>query len=299
MEEENMMNDEKYSLKDFCVGQKVKYYTTNEPFKTVAQFSGTVKEIHKDYMIVDVDGLSDHCRFEPDFNLHQLVPIPVNENRVLAEKIWDRFYAPYEYTEEDHDRIVDQLYFELDSCGEAAFMMRTVLSDITNHSKQPVLSVYRGDMTETAWNELAEALDTDSNTLKDNVMLNVSLAGSCSTKKEPIIKIIENAIMNVIENSIYDFDKWYTDDFETEVYFENIGELNDTDLEIVKNDWIAWCLDGYVSEVCNTLGIEMYNVTSKYNEMLIEEIHDLVKEKLYNRICLTEREYYHKLSIQK
>ena len=176
-----MMNEGKYSLKDFHVGQEVKYYTTDSPFEKVTEFSGTVKEIHKDHMIVDIDGLSDHCRFEPGFNLNQLIPVPLDENKILAEKIWNQFYASYDYTEEDHDRFVDQLYFELDSCGESAFMMRTVLADIVNRDK---LSMYRGDMTETAWKELADVLSTNPDDLEDNIVVNVSLVkgrknGSC------------------------------------------------------------------------------------------------------------------------
>lgn len=138
-----MMNEAKYSLKDFRVGQEVKYYTTDSPFETVKELSGIVKEIQDDFMIVDIDGLSDHCWFEPGFNLHQLIPVPLDENKVLAEKIWDQFYAAYEYSDEDHDQIVDQLYFELDSYGESAFMMRTVLEDIVNCDKLPI---YKDDM---------------------------------------------------------------------------------------------------------------------------------------------------------
>lgn len=98
---------------------------------------------------------------------------------------------------------------------------------------------------------------------------------------------ITNAIKDVMSNSVCDFDNWWKDDFETEVYFETAEDfknLSDTDLEIAKYDWISWCLDGFVSEVCNLLGIKMYNTHSKYNEIILKEIHDIVKNTLFDRI---------------
>ena len=83
---------------------------------------------------------------------------------------------------------------------------------------------------------------------------------------------ITNAIKDVMSNSVCDFDNWWKDDFETEIYFETAEDfknLSDTDLEIAKYDWISWCLDGFVSEVCNLLGIKMYNTHSKYNEIIL------------------------------
>ena len=103
---------------------------------------------------------------------------------------------------------------------------------------------------------------------------------------------ITNAINDVMNNSVCDFDNWWKDDFETEIYFETTEDfknLCDTDLEIAKYDWIAWCLDGFVSEVCNLLGIEMYNTRSQYNEIILEEIHDIVKKILFKRISNMKR----------
>ena len=103
---------------------------------------------------------------------------------------------------------------------------------------------------------------------------------------------ITNTIKNVMNNLVCDFDNWWKDDFETEVYFETIEDfknLYDTDLEIAKYDWISCYLDGFVSEVCNLLGIEMYNTHSQYNEIMLEEIHDIVKEVLFNRISTIKR----------
>ena len=100
-------------------------------------------------------------------------------------------------------------------------------------------------------------------------------------------KTIIDAIESVMNDSVCNFSEWWKDDFETEIYFEDendLKNLSDTDLEIAKYDWIAWCLDGFVSEVCNILGIEMFNTHSRYNEILLEEIHDIVKDELFKRI---------------
>lgn len=103
---------------------------------------------------------------------------------------------------------------------------------------------------------------------------------------------ITNAIENAMNNSVCDFNNWWKDDFETDVYFEteeDYKNLSDTDLEIAKYDWISWYLDGFVSEVCNLLGIEMYNTHSGYNEIILEEIHEIVKDMLFNRISTMKR----------
>lgn len=98
---------------------------------------------------------------------------------------------------------------------------------------------------------------------------------------------ITNAINDVINHSTYDFDNWWKDDFETEIYFETAEDfknLCNTDLEIAKYDWISCCLNEFISKVCNLLGIETCNTHSQYNEIILEEIHDIVKDALFNRI---------------
>ena len=98
---------------------------------------------------------------------------------------------------------------------------------------------------------------------------------------------IKNAIENTMCDSRCDFNTWWKDDFETEVCFkteEDLKKLSDTDLEIAKYDWIAGRLDSFVSETCNLLGIEIYNTHSKYNEILLEEIHDIVKDMLFKKL---------------
>lgn len=50
---------------------------------------------------------------------------------------------------------------------------------------------------------------------------------------------ITNAIENAMNNSVCDFNNWWKDDFETDVYFEteeDYKNLSDTDLEIAKYD---------------------------------------------------------------
>ena len=168
-------------LCDFQVGQNVKYVTNDSPVDPVKEHMGTVKVIYDDHMIVDVPDISDHCRFEPDFNLNQLIPIPLEESKSLAEKIWEQFYAPYEkYTAEDHDRITSQLYLELEDCGENAFMLRTVLEDIVSRPQPAKLNLYRGDMTSTAWEEIADAFYVRPDDLKDNIDVHAYLVdGFC------------------------------------------------------------------------------------------------------------------------
>lgn len=98
---------------------------------------------------------------------------------------------------------------------------------------------------------------------------------------------ITNAITDVIKHSTYDFNNWWKDDFETDIYFETAEDLKnlcDTDLEIAKCDWVAYHLNEFVSEVCNLLGIETCSTHSQYNDIILEEISDIVKDALFNRI---------------
>ena len=53
----------------FKVGQKVKC-NLDEEF-----FNGTVKETYRDYIIVDIPEISDHCMFENGFNMDCVYPI--------------------------------------------------------------------------------------------------------------------------------------------------------------------------------------------------------------------------------
>lgn len=52
----------------FHVGQKVEC-RLDEKF-----YSGTVIEVHDDYIIVDVPEVSDHCWFEENFNIGCVYP---------------------------------------------------------------------------------------------------------------------------------------------------------------------------------------------------------------------------------
>lgn len=99
--------------------------------------------------------------------------------------------------------------------------------------------------------------------------------------------IIRDAAKDVMNSSVCDFENWWKDEFETEVYFEtkeDLENLSDSDLEIAKYDWIAWCLDGFVSETCNRLGIECEDTHSRLNEAMLERIQDIVKDALFEKI---------------
>lgn len=53
----------------FHVGQEVLCRMDHRPYK------GTVRKVEKDYILVDIPEISDHCRFKPDFKLDWVRPI--------------------------------------------------------------------------------------------------------------------------------------------------------------------------------------------------------------------------------
>lgn len=52
----------------YQVGQKVRCRMDGKFFK------GTIKEVHEDHLIIDIPDVSDHCWFEPGFNLCDVFP---------------------------------------------------------------------------------------------------------------------------------------------------------------------------------------------------------------------------------
>jgi hypothetical protein len=97
---------------------------------------------------------------------------------------------------------------------------------------------------------------------------------------------IIKAIHKVFDESVCDFSKWWLDDFETDYGFDTEEELKafpEDDLECVKFDWIAWVLDGFVYQTLFELGIRD-EVKTNSQTVLIEEIHDIVKEELLKKI---------------
>lgn len=54
------------------VGQEVVYIVRD--FDGTAKHRGTIKEVHENYLIVDIPAISDHCYFEEGFNLGDLYP---------------------------------------------------------------------------------------------------------------------------------------------------------------------------------------------------------------------------------
>ena len=72
----------------------------------------------------------------------------------------------------------------------------------------------------------------------------------------------------------------------------------ETEVEIIYNRFnnqehcVAQCKCGaYVQRYCINplLGIKMYNTHSKYNEIILKEIHDIVKNTLFDRIGTMKR----------
>ena len=97
---------------------------------------------------------------------------------------------------------------------------------------------------------------------------------------------IINAIHKVFDESVCDFSKWWQDDFETDYGYdteEELKEFPDNDLECVIFDWIAWVLDGFVYHTLEELGISD-DVKTNSHTVLIEEIHDIVKDELWKKI---------------
>lgn len=97
---------------------------------------------------------------------------------------------------------------------------------------------------------------------------------------------ITKTIDNVFRESVCDFSKWWQDDFETEYGFnseEELRKFSDTDLECVMFDWIYWVLDGFVCSVLKELGFSE-DIETRSQEIITEEIHDIVKDKLWRQL---------------
>ena len=54
------------------VGQEVT--ARFEEFGKITSSKGIIKEVYPDYVIADIEGLSNHCMFEQGFNLDCLYP---------------------------------------------------------------------------------------------------------------------------------------------------------------------------------------------------------------------------------
>lgn len=101
-----------------------------------------------------------------------------------------------------------------------------------------------------------------------------------------ITSVILNAIQKVLKHSVYDFENWWKDDFETEYAFDSKEELDyfsENDLDSVKSDWVQWVVDGFAMNVYEILGIQT-PVATYHNTRLVEEIYELVKDELRKKI---------------
>lgn len=108
---------------------------------------------------------------------------------------------------------------------------------------------------------------------------------------EPIKKIVCASIDRVISETAPDyFDKWWMDVFETEIYCnseKDFAALSAEDLDTLKNDWLFAVLDDFSGQVLRDLGIDCSG-SSQSNSRMVEEICDLTKEALRNRISGTQ-----------
>lgn len=108
---------------------------------------------------------------------------------------------------------------------------------------------------------------------------------------EPIKKIVCASIEKVItETPSNCFDKWWMDVFHTEVYCnteEDFASLSETDLDTMQNDWLCAVLGDFSGQVLRDLGIDCSGC-SRSNSRMVEEICELTKEALRNRIRGTQ-----------
>lgn len=108
---------------------------------------------------------------------------------------------------------------------------------------------------------------------------------------EPIKKIVCASIERVIaETPSNYFDKWWMDVFHTDVYCnteEDFASLSETDLDTMQNDWLCAVLGDFSGQVLRDLGIDCSGC-SRSNSRMVEEICDLTKEALRNRINGTQ-----------
>lgn len=104
-------------------------------------------------------------------------------------------------------------------------------------------------------------------------------------------KIVCDTIEKVIaETPSICFDKWWMDVFHTEVYCnseEDLAALSADDLDTMQNDWLCAVLGDFSGQVLRNLGIECSG-SSYGNSRLVEEVCDLTKEALRNRINGTQ-----------
>ena len=57
----------------FKVGQKVR--CMNDDFDSLRNWHiGTIKEVYKNHVIIDIPEISDHCWYEEGFNLDKVYP---------------------------------------------------------------------------------------------------------------------------------------------------------------------------------------------------------------------------------
>lgn len=103
---------------------------------------------------------------------------------------------------------------------------------------------------------------------------------------------LEQTILNGIENAISEheemFKEWWNDDFPCDLYYENEEELDNFDndeYDTVVSDWVQEYITSMMDVVCNVLGIDLYNIESTYHQIIVEEIYEIVKDKMRERIA--------------
>lgn len=178
----NNINGKELTISNFKPGQKILYQVCEPPYEHVKTYRGVVKTVYDDYLIADIPKISDHCRFEEGFNLQFLYPEPLSDNELLGLEVWTKFYKNPTSTREDEDRMISEIADELDNCGESIFLIRQVLSDLVTSVDD--IYLYKGDVTEQAWREIADSLLVDPELLKDNICIRGRLIDGCLENKD-------------------------------------------------------------------------------------------------------------------
>ncbi len=153
-------------LSQFELGQKViwKHYDEHKVFED----EGWVTRIYKDHIIVNIPRVSDHCYFSEDFNMHELYIPLLSTNEKLATNLWNKFCANIDDSD-NKERFISEIADELDHCGEDVFLIRNFLCNILKYSTE--FSLYKGDLTEPAWQEIADDFFVNSNELEDEIRI--------------------------------------------------------------------------------------------------------------------------------
>lgn len=97
---------------------------------------------------------------------------------------------------------------------------------------------------------------------------------------------VRKVINKVIDKSYHDLKKWWTYDFDTDVFVEtetDFNELSQDDFDTLKSDWIYSVVDGLAISACKELDI----THTKDMETICEMTREILSKKID---CYYEKE---------